>query len=410
MFKCWQIFLMTFSVAATTQCGGDDEPTSQAHWAATWMAAQQDYNELIGLPGAPMQPLTFQDKTLRQIVHPSIGGTGLRIKLSNLSGTSAVTIRDVRIARSAGGAQIDASSEKPVLFDQKTRVTIEAGAETWSDTVSMDVATNTDLAVSFYLPGETPVATCHLAGLQTNYIGSGSTVSAANLDGPETIASYYWLSGIDVRSPKSTKVIVAFGDSITDGMASTESANRRWPNVLDQRVHGDSSQGPTSVVNAGISGNRWLHDIVGPKGSSRFERDVMGTSGATHAILLLGINDIAFPVTDPSQAPSADAITAAIASAVTKAKAAGLKVYLGTLLPFKGAKSYGDETEAKRQSVNAWIRSHAGADGVIDFDKVMGEPSDPLRLRAAYDSGDHLHPKDAGYQAMADAIDLQLLR
>ena len=406
-----RIAVVAFAVLVAAHCGDDDAPAASTRWAATWTASPQNYNEVIPVPGVPQaQPRALKDKTLRQIVHTSIGGTGLRIKLSNSFGTTPLTVSDIRVARSTGGAQIDVSSERPVVFDQKTSVTVAAGAEAWSDATSWDLPTNVDLAISFYLPNETPIATFHGTGLQTNYIGSGSAVSAAGLDGAETVTSYYWLSGIDVMRPDTAKVIVAFGDSITDGAASTVSANERWPNLLDRRLQSSPSAGPVSVVNAGISGNRWLNDVIGPSGSTRFDRDVIRVSGATHAILVLGINDIGFSAFDPSQAVSADAMTASIASAVTKAKAAGLKVYLATLLPFKGATYYSDEAESKRQSVNAWIRATKTADGVIDFDAAMGEPSDPLTLRAVFDPGDHLHPNDAGYQAMADAIDLQLLR
>jgi len=375
------------------------------------MAAVQNFNEPIPIKGAPaIKAPVFKGHTVRQIVHISVGGAGLRVKLSNLFGQGPITLSEVRVARSTGAGNTDVSTDRAVTFGNQTTVTMAAATETWSDPISFDAVANADLAVSFYVPEDAPLGVHHLFATQTAYVGTGNTVSAASLSAAETWWSHYWLAGIDVSSPETTKVVVAFGDSITDGFGSTLDASHRWPNYLDGRLQLDTSIGRTSVVNAGIGGNRWLHDGFGPNGSGRFERDVLRVSGATHAIVLLGINDIALSQSIPSEAVSSEQITASMDAATTKAKAAGVRVYLGTLLPFKGAGYYTEACEATRQSVNTWIRTSAKADGVIDFDKVVQDPADSLALLPAYDSGDHLHPNDAGYQSMANAVDLNLLR
>lgn len=394
---------------AIAACGGVDANTGQ--WVASWYAAQQDYNEAFpgNLAPAPT-PVSLSNQTIRQIVHTSYGGSQVRIKLSNLFGTTPVTFAAVRIARSTGSGGIDTTTDKPLTFSGQGSVTLAAGAEMWSDSVSLSFPTQADLAVSLYLQGSAPEATTHTLGQQTNYLAAGNQASAASLSGATASTSYYWLSEVDVSSADKVKVVVTFGDSITDGFQSTVGANHRWPNFFDDRVQAAvGNVGNASVVNAGISGNRWLHDVIGPAGQGRFARDVTGVSGATHVVILLGINDIGFGVLASSQAVSSDQIIAAMNAAIAQAKARQMKVFVATLLPYQGAAYFDAAGEAKRQAVNAFVRSASTIDGVIDFDKAMQDPSNPTTMLPAYDSGDHLHPNDAGYQAMANAIDLGLL-
>ncbi|MCX4163556.1 MULTISPECIES: SGNH/GDSL hydrolase family protein [Paraburkholderia] len=400
-------------IAAVAACGGVDSNTSQ--WVASWYAAQQNYNEVpppIIDPSLP--PLTISNQTVRQIVHTSYGGSQIRIKLSNLFGTTPVTFAAVHVARSTGNGNVDTTTDRTVTFSGQGSVTLTAGAEMWSDSVTISSPAQSDLAVSLFIQGNAPVVTAHVTGQQTNYLAPGNQSSAGSLSGATTnlagVWPYYWLSEVDVSSADKVKVIVTFGDSITDGYQSTVDTNHRWPNFFDDRVQAAvGSVGRASVVNAGISGNRWLQDIIGPAGQGRFARDVTGVSGATHVVILLGINDIGFGMAVPAEAESSDQIIAAINAAIAQAKNRKMKVFLATLLPYQGADYFDAAGETKRQAINAYIRSASGVDGVIDFDKAMQDPSNPATLLPAYDSGDHLHPNDAGYQAMANAIDLNLL-
>lgn len=319
----------------------------------------------------------------------------------------------MRLARSTGQSNIDTTTDRAVTFGNgQGSVTVAAGAETLSDPVALPVTPLSTVAVSLYFASPTSMPTVHALGRQTTYIGAGNQLSAASI--PAATAdqrqSYYGVSVVETSSVEPASVVVTFGDSITDGFNSTVDATKRYPNQLDDRL---KAAGLTrvGVVNQGISGNRWLNEVSGPSGNSRFDRDVLGVSGVTHTIILLGINDIGFSeAAAPTQAVTADQIIASMDAAVSKAKARSIKVLLGTLLPYKGAAYYSAAGEAKRQAVNAWIRNNRNIDGVIDFDRVMQSATDPLAMNPAYDSGDHLHPNDAGYGAMAAAIDLARLQ
>lgn len=247
-------------------------------------------------------------------------------------------------------------------------------------------------------------------GLQTNYLAPGNQVGAAALSGQKTFASYFWLNAVDVASPAAAqaaqgpRVIVAFGDSITDGANSSRDENMRWPNRLDDRLRSSARRVPAqSVVNAGLAGNRWLHAGVGPSGQSRFDRDVLRASAVTDAVIMMGINDIGIGQLYPPQRVTAEQLIAAVQQAADQAKRAGLRVYLGTLPPFAGAGYYTEEGEAVRQALNHFIRTARGVHGVIDFDQAVRDPARSGALDSRFDSGDHLHLNDAGYDAMAEA-------
>ncbi|OJH39031.1 G-D-S-L family lipolytic protein [Cystobacter ferrugineus] len=335
------------------------------------------------------------------------------MRVSNLFGTAPVTLGGVHIARGTGGASIQATTDTLLRFNGQESVTVPAGQEAWSDETRFSLPSQTDVAVTVYVPQRTPVATVHSQGQQTTSVAAGNALGSATFTSTETRQSYYWVTGIDVRNDEARGVIVAFGDSITDGAESTVDAVNRYPDFLARRVAADPALEGFSVVNQGIGGNRVLNDVLGPRGVDRFQRDVLGTTGVTHAIILLGINDIGFGGFVPEQAVTADEMIAGLQTMVDQAKARNVEVFLGTLLPFKGAAApyYSQEAEAKRQAVNAWIRANtARAKGIIDFEAAMRDPADPLQIRPEYDSGDHLHPNDAGYEAMANAIDLALFR
>ena len=254
-------------------CGGsDDSPTPV--FFATWAASAQDYNEPFG--GNTPAAKSFSNQTVRQIMYVSVGGDQVRIRLSNAIGTQPITVNSTRIAESAGGAAINAATDTPVTFGNATSVTLAAGAEVLSDPAPLAVKPNSNLAVSFYVQNSTPVVTVHTLGRQTNYAAPGNVVSSTVLPATETNQFYAWTTGLDVRRTDKPKVVVTFGDSITDGYGASLDANTRYPNVLSRRLAADASLGPVSVVNAAISGNRWKNNVIGPKGEGRFERDVLG--------------------------------------------------------------------------------------------------------------------------------------
>lgn len=413
---------------ALSACNFDDG------WFATWTAAQHNYN--VTFPNnivPPPAPITVSNQSVREIIHISRGGHQARIKLSNEFGTAPVTFAEVRLARSTGGGSVDPSTDRPVRFDGKRTVTLLPGEARWSDAVALKAPTQADLAVSLYVADSAPVVTAHGIARQTNYMAASNQTGAAAMTNAVPVSAYFWLAAVDMSPAGAVgqgdeparvdageaaalaadrpKVLVAFGDSITDGAATTLNANRRWPNLFDHRVQAAAATvGKVSVVNAGISGNRWLNDGVGPSGQSRFARDVLDVSGVTHAVILLGINDIGIGALYAPQNVSADQIIAAVRAAVARAKARQIKVYLGTLTPYAGAAYYNAEGEAKRQAINAFVRSAPGVDGVIDFDSALRDPANPAALLPAYDSGDHLHPNDLGNQAMADAVPLSMFQ
>ena len=367
------------------------------HWVGTWNAS----------PQAAWHPVELNGQTIRQIVHVSIGGTRVRVRLSNAYGAGSLVIGAARVGLVSTGASIAAGSDRALTFNGSESATIPAGALAISDPVNLRVPDGGDLAVSIYVPGSAAAATEHSVGLQTTYISpEGDFSGADSLPTATTTQSYYFLTGLEVDAPAKSRAIVTLGDSITEGLHSTADANRRWPDRLAERLRSQKGGSKVAVLNAGISGNRVLHDTVGTNASARLDRDVLVQSGARYLIVLQGINDIGYP-----GAATAAEIIAGHLQIIDRAHAMGLKVYGGTLTPFQAflpGLYYTADGEAKRQAVNHWIRTSKAYDAVIDFDKALRDPGNPARMRPAYDSGDNLHPNDAGYKAMADAIDLSL--
>lgn len=366
-----------------------------AHWVGTWNAS----------PQAAWHPIELNGQTIRQIVHVSIGGTRVRVRLSNAYGSDSLQIGAARVGLFRTGATIAAGSDRVLTFNGSESTTIPAGALAVSDPVKLRVPDRGDLAVSIYIPGKVLAATEHSLGLQTTYISPAGDFSGADsLPTATTSQSYYFLMGLEVDASAKSRAIVTLGDSITDGLHSTTDANKRWPNRLAERLRGSN----VAVLNAGISGNRVLHDTIGTNALARLDRDVLVQSGARYVIVLAGINDIGLLGT-----AAADEIIAGHIQIIDRAHAMGLKVFGGTLTPFQAflpGLYYTADGEAKRQAINEWIRTSKAYDAVIDFDKALRDPGNPAKMRSAYDSGDNLHPNDAGYQAMADAIDLSLFR
>jgi lysophospholipase L1-like esterase len=382
-----------------------------ANWIGSWTASPQVPRGII--------PTSFSDRTIRQIVHLSVGGNKVRLRLSNEFGQRPLLIGAASVALAADGAGVAAGTSRAVTFGGSKSVIIPPGAPALSDPVELAVAPLSDLAVSLYLPAATDLATVHATGLQTAYVSaSGDYTASAEFPIVDRFANRFFLTGVMVEPATPVRAVVAFGDSITDGTASTVNANHRWPDVLARRLK-DAGIG-LAVLNQGIGGNRVLSDGAGISALARFERDVLSQPAVSHVIILIGINDIGFPGTaiEPNGiVRTADEIIAGYKQLIERAHLRGLKVIGSPLTPFENAAANGPnvgyfspDKEAKRQAVNNWIRTSKAFDAIVDFEAVVADPAHPVAIAPVFDSGDHLHPNDAGYKAMADAIDLKLFQ
>jgi len=384
------------------------------HWVATWGTAEALVRTQ---PPAnpPAQPPAgaagFKNQTVRMVVRTSIGGEHLRIKVENAFGAPPVTLGAAHIALRAKDSEIVAGSDRALTFSGKPGCILPSGVERVSDPVDLKVPALTDLAVSLYFPGETGPPTNHGTGLHTTYISKegDSTGQPAIADATTTLA-YYYLAAVDVEAPADAAALVTFGDSITDGTASTPNANHSWPALLAVRLAHDKRTAAIGVANMGISGNRVLYDGSGASALARFDRDVLSQSGVKWVMLMEGINDIGrvnAPTPTP-EAPTPDDLIAAYRQFIELAHTHGIKVIGCTLTPYEGAGYSREAGEAVRQAVNTFIRTGGAFDAVVDFEAATRDSANPKRFRAAFDPGDHLHPNDAGYQAMADAVDLSI--
>jgi lysophospholipase L1-like esterase len=355
----------------------------------------------------------FSNETLRMVVHTTIGGSAVRIKLSNLRSTTPLSVGAVDLAVQADRATAVAGSSHVVTFAHAKTVTIPAGAEIFSDPVPMTVGPDSGLLVSLYLPRATSSSTWHSDAFDTAYLSRPGNFAADDVDDNYVTAttSWYYLSGLDVVPAAAVGGVVAFGDSITDGFNTPVGAYRTWPDDLARRFVGSQLFG---VVNAGIGGNRVLTDVPniwqGVSAIKRFAHDALGQPGVRDVILMEGINDIGNDA-GPNGGPiTAQALIDGYRNLIAQAHNAGVRIIGGTLLPDFGAGYYTPAHEAIRQAANQWIRTSGAFDGVVDFDKAVQDPANPAAMTAGFDSGDHLHPNEAGMQAMANAIDLALLR
>ena len=389
------------------------------HWVATWAASPAPQ-----LPDAEQMraaKLEFEDQTLREIVHVGLGGGEVRVRLSNAYGNQPVEFAAVHIALAGQKSQVTAGSDRALTFSGRSSVMIPANALVLSDPVKLDVPAGSNVAISIFIPKAATGAGVHYAAQQTSYIASGDVTGTAALpDDAATITSWVFLTGLDVLAPESASTIVAFGDSITDGAHSTVDANHRWPDILAARLLTQGGRRrQLGVVDSGIGGNRILHDghsnvRFGVNALARFERDVLAQPGVKYVIVLEGINDLghAGQSAPVSETVSAEDLIAGMKQMIARAHERGLKIFGATLTPFEGAANgyFTPEKEVKRKAVNEWIRTGKAFDGFVDFEKAVHDSAHPDRFLAAYDSGDHLHPGDAGYKAMGEAIDLALFK
>ncbi len=410
----WALAIGWLSILAS----GDD---GAQRWVTTWSTSNV----------ASDRPVAFSNQTIREVVHTTIGGSALRIRLSNTFGTRSMRLDAVFIGMQKMGPQRDGAALVPgsnheVTFGGSRSITIPEGAEVLSDPVPFAVGSEQNLAISLFTAGETGPATVHGSAFQTNYVSGAGNFAAeesasafAVATGSKTTESWYFLSAVEVLAPASVKgAVVALGDSITDGASARPDKNERWTDVLGRRLLDNHIE--IAVLNAGIGGNRVLTSSPcwGQNALARLGRDVLAQAGIKAVILFEGTNDIGQPDapaadTNPCRSRTqvtADEIVAGYKQIIARTHARGLKIFGATILPYQGLGAWTAAGEAKRVAVNQWIRSSGAFDGVIDFESALRDPATPARMAPRYDSGDHLHPGPAGHEAMGNAVDLALFR
>jgi lysophospholipase L1-like esterase len=365
----------------------------------------------LGPPFVPY-PASFADQTIRMVVRTSAGGSRFRLEFASVQGGQPVTFGAVHAALAMEGGATVAGSDRIVTFGGREGLTLHSGARAVSDPIDLPLPPLTEVAVSIYLPDETPANTVDALGLMPTYIAQGNRAADRSLDSPTIAGSYFWLRGLSVPvEDPGAGTIVALGDSITEGYATTPGKHRSWPSLLAERLQREPALAGWGVVNAGISGNRVLRPGAGEALVARFSEDVLARPGVKWLIVLASINDInmsIIPGIPADQAATAEQIIAGLDQLVARAHLHGIKVAGGTVMPTKGLPFYSAAGEAMRQSVNDWMRTSGRFDAVIDFDAATRDPADPLRLRPEIDPGDHVHPNDAGNALMADAVDLDI--
>jgi lysophospholipase L1-like esterase len=375
-------------------------PRAGTAWFTTWVSAQQ-LTEPHNMPPAPLAA-----STLRQVLHVALGGERLRVTFSNEFGERPLTLTRAHLARSTGKSTIDPASDRALSFSGRPSLTIAPGETASSDELDFVSEPLTNLALTIAFDGSPPSAvTGHPGSRTTSFLEQGERVSAPALPDSQETDHWYFVSRIDVLGASASRLVVTLGDSITDGRGSNHNHNDRWPNLLNRRLLHNPGTEHVGVLNQGIGGNHVISGGLGPAASARFERDVLAPLGVRWVIVLEGINDLS---ARPPPAPAE--LIAAYRKMIAQARGRGLVIYGGTILPFGGAVQFTPEGEAARQAVNAWIRGSGEFDGVIDFERIGRDPSEPTRLSPAVDGGDHLHPSAQGYEIMANGIDLSLFR
>jgi len=396
--------------------------TGAGRWVTTWATSQQlaptrvafgGRDQAPPLPPQAHIPPTLKDQTIRMIAHTSIGGSRVRVRLSNALEKAPLRVGAAHIALRRSGSAITSASDRALTFGGRTSTVVPPGVLVVSDPVDLAVPSLSDVAVSLYLPEDTGAPTVHPDGMHTAYIASGNATAQAALNDAATTTAYLWLSAIDVLAAPGASAIVAFGDSITDGMGTTADQNRMWAALLAAKLSAARPGDAMSVLNVGLSGNRLLRPGFAVSALARFDRDVLSFAGARWMIVLLGINDITFPAVPgmpPTESVTADDLIWGFQQVIERAHLHVLRVAGATIMPVEGVSTYTESGEAIRQAVNRWVRTSSAYDAVIDFDAAVRDPANPKRLRRDFDPGDHVHPNDAGNEAMLAAIDVSVFR
>ena len=410
-----------FLAAVLIAIAGAQDKSVSRRWVSAWSTS---VHAPLPFPGLPPSPV-FENQTIRMLVKPTIGGERVRIRLSNAFGSTSLPIGAAHIALVAQGAKIVPESDRALTFGGRASVSIPREAPVLSDPVDLKVLPFTEIAVSIYLPEKTPASTVHFWAQHETYIsGPGDFTAKADIADATVKTSWYWLADVEVWTSDQTAATVTFGDSITDGVGAKQGDYSDWPDMLASRLASQQSSTGLAVLNEGIGGNRILHDGAGVSALARFDRDVLAQPEIVNLIVLEGINDIGWPhmrprlpiATAPTDMPFVHEVVTAqdlimgLQQIIERAHQHGIRVFGATLTPYEGADYYSTDGEATREAVNQWIRTSGAFDGVFDFDAAVRDPNHPTQFRDSFQSGDHLHPSAAGYKAMADSIDLSVLR
>ncbi|MEU7370999.1 GDSL-type esterase/lipase family protein [Streptomyces hygroscopicus] len=397
----------------TTPASLDDPAPAAAAWVRTWGAAPQAPDNSV----SSVEP--FENATLRQVVRISGGGHHLRIRISNEYGTAPLTIGAARVALADADGAIQDSSSRAITFGRQSTVTVPAGAPALSDPVDLTVPALSRLAISLYLPGRVHTATCHGTFHTLGWLIPGDATTRTALPAKAApLPAQALITAVEVQPDTPTQAITVLGDSRVDGIGSTPGTDRRWTDLLAERLHAHGSR-TRCVVNQGIGGNRLLTEGIGTAALARFDRDILATPGLGHVVIAVG-NDLVFSFAPrneetaallamfPGEPVGVDDIIAAHLQAAARARAHGAKVYAATIAPYGGSDMHTPKGDKAREQINDWIRTSGAFDAVLDFDAVWRDPADPSRIHDDLHMGDHLHGNDAGYAALAESIDLSL--
>lgn len=390
-------------ISATLLLALASAPAQAQSWSRSWMAAP-----LVSRTAPEKRP-DLSDRTLRQVVRISTGGDRIRLRLSNEMSTRPLLLGAVHVALAGANGETLPGTDRVVTFNQAQGATVPARAPLLSDPIAMPVKPLARIAISIHLPQGAPDATVHSYSAATGWTAPGDQTAATSLTDATTLGPRVIITGVEVENRKPARTIVTLGDSITDGVRATPDSDRRWPDLLAERLQ-RGGMTLTGVANAGISANRLLSEGDGYNALARFDSDVLAVPGVSHVIILEGVNDLGAAARDQQPMLPPAAIIGAYRQMIARAHDRGVKVILATILPYKGAGYWNAAGEASRVAINDWIRTNREADGYVDLAQAIADPADPARMARAYDVGDALHPNDAGFRVMADAIDLSLFR